>query len=282
MDFLSDKNTQLIIAMGLVGYVALMKPNLPASIKNLVNNTYVKIAVLSFIAWRANQNPMMSILLAVAFVITLNCATTGSLMENFSSVRTGLRLFRDGHVRESNNRLDFDKEYIILPPYYNLLKTREGFNGIYGLIARKGLQTKEIPIRYTWIQKDSVGNQMLFTDGGATNNPDFKTISSSPSVSNSNNNQSSGNEVRGYNHFGYFVRRTSPISAKNPSFQFITKVINKDGRSHDGKHQQFDIKINFDAKDWTFEPYFKLDANGKNLTSDWTGKTGDFIELKTQ
>jgi hypothetical protein len=285
MDFLSNNQTQLFIAMGLIAYIALAKPSLPSWLKDLVSNSYFKIALLAFIAWRANNNPMMSILLAVAFVITLNCATSGSVMETFA-VTQKLFLNREGYVRRmvglSESGLELDKAYRILVPYANHLTKGAGFNGSYGLIAidKNTKQMTEIPIRYTWIQKDRDGNQLLFTNGGTFPLNNFKIISERlPGVSNSNNNQSSGLQKSGYDHFEFFVRKTG-----YRRYQIITKVVNKNGVSHDGKHNEIEVDIDFGARTHNIIPFFRLDNGSNNFTraSIWQGQTGNIVSLPAQ
>jgi hypothetical protein len=74
-EMLEDKKVQLLLAGALIAYISLVNNNvLPDSVKNIVNNSYVKIAVLMLIGLRANYDVMTAVLLAVAFVVTLNCA----------------------------------------------------------------------------------------------------------------------------------------------------------------------------------------------------------------
>ncbi len=85
---LEDKKVQLLLAGGLIAYISLVNNNvLPSSVKNIVNNSYVKIAVLMLIGLRANYDVMTAVLLAVAFVVTLNCAneTEGFQNKNLKS-----------------------------------------------------------------------------------------------------------------------------------------------------------------------------------------------------
>lgn len=82
---IKDRKVQLLLVAGLVAYVSLVNPTmLPDSVKEIVNNTYVKIAVLVLIGLRAHYDVTTAILLAVAFVVTLNCAnqTEGFANEN--------------------------------------------------------------------------------------------------------------------------------------------------------------------------------------------------------
>jgi hypothetical protein len=84
-EMFEDRKVQLLLVAGLIAYVSLVNPtNLPDSVKNLVNNSYVKIGVLVLIGLRAHYDVTTAVLLAVAFVVTLNCAnqTEGFAQEN--------------------------------------------------------------------------------------------------------------------------------------------------------------------------------------------------------
>jgi hypothetical protein len=83
-EILEDRKVQLLLAGALIAYISLVNNNvLPSSVKNIVNNSYVKIAILMLIGLRANYDVMTAVLLAVAFVVTLNCANqTEGFAEN--------------------------------------------------------------------------------------------------------------------------------------------------------------------------------------------------------
>jgi hypothetical protein len=83
-EMFEDRKVQLLLVAGLVAYVSLVNPtNLPTSVKDIINNTYVKIGILVLIAIRAHYDVTTAVLLAVAFVVTLNCANQTEGFKNF-------------------------------------------------------------------------------------------------------------------------------------------------------------------------------------------------------
>jgi len=57
-------------------YAGLIAPELPQIVKVLFNHTVGKIIFIAMIAFIANKNPSISIMLAVVFVITMNMIQT--------------------------------------------------------------------------------------------------------------------------------------------------------------------------------------------------------------
>ena len=85
-DILNDKyiSTALTIMIGL--YAATLGPNLSPFVKDLFSNSIFKIIVLFLVVVRANKNPMMSIVIAVAFVMTLEHIQKKDAFSAFTSV----------------------------------------------------------------------------------------------------------------------------------------------------------------------------------------------------
>lgn len=67
-----NKNTHTIIMVALALYIALLGPKLPPVIKKLFTNTIFKIIILFMIVTAGNKHPKVSIMIAVAFVLTLD------------------------------------------------------------------------------------------------------------------------------------------------------------------------------------------------------------------
>jgi predicted neutral ceramidase superfamily lipid hydrolase len=63
-------STLIIIVLAL--YVSLLGPNISPFVRNLFNNIIFRILVLFLIVIRANQDPKMAIMIAIAFVLTLD------------------------------------------------------------------------------------------------------------------------------------------------------------------------------------------------------------------
>jgi hypothetical protein len=79
-------STTITIALGL--YAALLGPDLPPFIKDLFNNTIFRIFILFLVVVRGNQDPKMAIMIAVAFVLTLDYIYAKSAKETFMAVET--------------------------------------------------------------------------------------------------------------------------------------------------------------------------------------------------
>ncbi len=75
-------STAITIILGL--YAALLGPNLPPFVKKLFSNTLFRIGVLFLIVVRGNQDPKMAIIIAVAFVLTLDYIHLSSTKEMFA------------------------------------------------------------------------------------------------------------------------------------------------------------------------------------------------------
>ena len=97
-DILNDKyiSTALTIMVGL--YAATLGPDLPPFVKDLFSNSIFKIIVLFLVVVRANKNPMMSIVIAVAFVMTLEHIQKKDAFSAFASV--GYKLGENSCVEE--------------------------------------------------------------------------------------------------------------------------------------------------------------------------------------
>ena len=85
-DILNDKyiSTALTIMIGL--YAATLGPNLPPFVKDLFSNSIFKMIVLFLVVVRANKNPTMSIVIAVAFVMILEHIQKKDAFSAFTSV----------------------------------------------------------------------------------------------------------------------------------------------------------------------------------------------------
>jgi chromate transport protein ChrA len=75
-----------ILTIILTVYASLASHKLPNFLKKLFDNTLFKIIIISFIAYRANKNPQLSILIAVCFVITLNFLAEKETKETFEQI----------------------------------------------------------------------------------------------------------------------------------------------------------------------------------------------------
>ena len=77
-------STGITLVIGL--YASLLGPNLPSFIKKLFDNVVFRILVLFLIAVRANNDPAMSIVMAVAFILTLDYIYKQDAQETFKAI----------------------------------------------------------------------------------------------------------------------------------------------------------------------------------------------------
>ena len=71
-EVLNNKYVTTGISVGLVLYAALLGPNLPQSVQKLFTNTIFRILVLFMVVVTANKEPKISIMIAIAFILTLD------------------------------------------------------------------------------------------------------------------------------------------------------------------------------------------------------------------
>ena len=70
-----------IVHLLLILYAARLAPSLPAPVLMLFENQYFKLFIFSLILWTAQFSPSTSILIALAFMITVNYSTNKPLWE---------------------------------------------------------------------------------------------------------------------------------------------------------------------------------------------------------
>ncbi len=75
-------STAITISLGL--YTALLGPNLPKFVKDLFSNTLFRILILFLVVVRGNKDPQMAIMIAVAFVLTLDYIYVRDVKEKFA------------------------------------------------------------------------------------------------------------------------------------------------------------------------------------------------------
>ena len=75
-----------VVHLLLVLYAARFAPQVPPHILELFNNQYMKLFVFSLVLWTAQISPSTSLLIAVAFMITMNYANQKPLWEYLDNV----------------------------------------------------------------------------------------------------------------------------------------------------------------------------------------------------
>ena len=69
----------------LIVYAFRLAPRLPNNFEKLFDNTFVKIAGITMIAWLSNKDFQLSLMLAIIFVLTINFVVGNPLVETFDS-----------------------------------------------------------------------------------------------------------------------------------------------------------------------------------------------------
>ena len=95
-----------IVTIILTIYASLASPNLPNFIKKLFNNSIFKILIISFIAYRANKNPQLSLLISICFVITLNLIADQENKEAFSQIENFNQLENFANNLDTHENID--------------------------------------------------------------------------------------------------------------------------------------------------------------------------------
>lgn len=72
----------------LILYAARLAPTPPKAILKLFDNIYFKLAIFSLVLWTAQFSPSTSILIALAFMVTINYTTTGKVWEMMDNIGT--------------------------------------------------------------------------------------------------------------------------------------------------------------------------------------------------
>jgi hypothetical protein len=87
VDYILDNSyVKAILITLMLLYVATIRPELPSYIKNLFNNPIFRIVVLFIVVMKANKDPFFSLMIAISFVITLNCLSVQQARETFKII----------------------------------------------------------------------------------------------------------------------------------------------------------------------------------------------------
>lgn len=81
----SNKYLTAVITLFLVLYGSLATPKLPKFLTNLFDRHIFRALILTLIVYKDNRNLMMSISIAVAFLITMQIVSEQKFLENFSN-----------------------------------------------------------------------------------------------------------------------------------------------------------------------------------------------------
>ena len=103
-DLMLNKYFSTIFTVFLTVYAVYSSPKLPSFVKELFNNSIIKIIMITFIGYRANKDPQTSLLIAICFVITLNLLNENETNEAFEQIETFNQL------DNFNNKLDINND----------------------------------------------------------------------------------------------------------------------------------------------------------------------------
>lgn len=100
MEVANNKYVSTAITIGLGLYAALLGPNLPKFVKDLFTNTLFRIFILFLVVVRGNKDPKMAIMIAVAFVLTLDFIYLKDAKETFKTIEG---MHEQGHYSEGEH-----------------------------------------------------------------------------------------------------------------------------------------------------------------------------------
>lgn len=89
LDFLKNKKVSLVIKALLIIYAVIIVPRLPKVVIKLFNNPLVKLVILAMIIYTGVKDPIMSLLIAVAFVITMMTLNKLETINNLDDIIKG-------------------------------------------------------------------------------------------------------------------------------------------------------------------------------------------------
>ena len=84
--FQRRSNLYIFVSMFVILYGGAAAPNLPDFVKDLFDHEWFKLIVLSLIAFGANNDIRSSVMIALAFMLTLQAVTDKKVKENNEQV----------------------------------------------------------------------------------------------------------------------------------------------------------------------------------------------------
>ena len=82
---LENQYVSATLTLFLALYAILARPVLPPFLANLFENPLFRLFVLFLVAWTASHNAALSLMIALAFTITLNLLSEQRIAEGFAS-----------------------------------------------------------------------------------------------------------------------------------------------------------------------------------------------------
>ena len=78
----------VLVHTALILYVTQFAGMLPPSVLKMLSNDFFKLFMLSLVLWTAQFSPSISIMVALAFIVTVNYSTTGKYWEMMENIPT--------------------------------------------------------------------------------------------------------------------------------------------------------------------------------------------------
>ncbi len=88
MEVVNNKYVSTAITIGLGLYAALLGPNLPNFVKDLFKNTLFRILILFLVIVRGNKDSKMAIMIAIAFILTLDYVYVKDAKEKLENIES--------------------------------------------------------------------------------------------------------------------------------------------------------------------------------------------------
>ena len=104
--FFENEYSGTILSVMLVLYGGLAAPRLPGFVRKLFENAIFRILILSLVAYGGNKNPQVAIVIAIAFIISMNYIRENDFIENFADD------FDDDYMDDDNDEDEEDTELI--------------------------------------------------------------------------------------------------------------------------------------------------------------------------
>ena len=106
-----NKRMAVIVTFFLVFYGGAAGPKLPSNIIKLFESPIFRVFILSLIVYKGNSNPMLSLMIAVGFTLTMDMINKQKLFERFTKIEgfNGIEGFGEGSSYLTDNSKCFEK-----------------------------------------------------------------------------------------------------------------------------------------------------------------------------
>ena len=82
-NFLKNQYVNAALTVFLISYACLARPQLPSFLARLFESSLFRLVFLFLLAWIASRDAQVALLVAVAFVITMNVLSEQRMVEGF-------------------------------------------------------------------------------------------------------------------------------------------------------------------------------------------------------